>query len=420
MKKRVFARAAAALLCVFAALPLAAQTVSGTADTRLRLSWGTGAAAPDIPWGAEEYANLRFRFPAGDNAALFGAFNVVAASGSFARDAERLAALYGQGGLQAAPLVYGENYAASVEPERLYLQIAGETIQWSAGLLRIPLGYGSVWRPLDFLNPANPLRPDARLRGALGTVIAWFPREIPGALGAFFADGDAKVQGFAAAPKEPLSRDGGGIRFGIALENHGEKASVQFLYAAETPACYAAYPALGISSEDYPHGLHRLGFSVKADFELGIAAECLYTLNPDSPKGIEGLAFSLGADYSLLDGDLVVLAEYLYSGQNSVTARGAAGLAGYANRHYLYAAGTWIWSDFTRITFGCAASPGDYSATPLAAWEHELFQGITLNIRAQIPLDRESAGAPQDKSGEFGPVQSGARFIGTAGVKVRF
>jgi hypothetical protein len=61
--------------------------------------------------------------------------------------------------------------------------------------------------------------------------------------------------------------------------------------------------------------------------------------------------------------------------------------------------------DYTSLNLGCMAALGDPSFTPVLGAEHELFQGFTLSLSCQIPLDRSLSGGP---AGEFGPVPSGA------------
>ena len=296
----------------------------------------------------------------------------------------------------------GENYAALMELERLYVQISADTFGISAGLLRIPFGYGIAWGPMDFLNPRNPLEPDARLRGVLGITGSWYPA---------FAEG-VKFLAFAAAPQDPFAAGGGGARFGLAWDRHGDRASVQVLYVFESPASYTA-------ADEYPQGLHRAGFSFKAELELGLEGEFLYTLNPAAPADLpEGLAASFGADYTFFDGKLYVLAEYLYSGSESTGAQSAASPTGRSGNHYLYGAGTWKWSDFASFTLGCAANLEDLSATPLAAWEYQFAQGLTVSLKAYVPLDRESFGG--EGPGEYGPRASGSYAYGTAGLRVKF
>jgi hypothetical protein len=56
---------------------------------------------------------------------------------------------------------------------------------------------------------------------------------------------------------------------------------------------------------------------------------------------------------------------------------------------------------------------------PILTVEHELFQGCALTVNAQVPLDRDLFGN-EGKLGEFGPVSSGAQFILSAKVRLRF
>jgi hypothetical protein len=196
---------------------------------------------------------------------------------------------------------------------------------------------------------------------------------------------------------------------------------MQFLYCFENPASYNKdLSSLGgpVLTADYPLGLHRLGLSFKADLGVGLLAECLYTINLDTPTGIEGLSVSAGVDYTIFDGNLYLLAEYLYSGNKSVSAQSAVLPSGHSGLHYLYAAGTWKFSDFASITAGCAANMEDFSCTPLFYWQYEFVQGMLLTIRALFPLDKDSfnAGNP----GELGPKNSGRYAYCTIGLKVKF
>ena len=136
--------------------------------------------------------------------------------------------------------MYGRNFAAGLELERLYFRINGDHIDTEAGLLRINFGYGQVWGSSDFLNPRNPLFPNARPRGVLGMDMSFYPAD------------SLKLMAFAAAPKEPLEADGGGILPGLSVDQHWDRASVQVLYAYETPGT------------DLEWGIHCFGLSVKA------------------------------------------------------------------------------------------------------------------------------------------------------------
>jgi hypothetical protein len=67
------------------------------------------------------------------------------------------------------------------------------------------------------------------------------------------------------------------------------------------------------------------------------------------------------------------------------------------------------------------AAPADLSFTPVLTAEHELFQGFTLSLNCQIPLDRSVSGGA---AGEFGPLPPGAAagryFQTTLKARLRF
>jgi hypothetical protein len=227
-----------------------------------------------------------------------------------------------------------------------------------------------VWGPSDFLNPKNPLKPDARPRAVLGAGLSYYPSD------------DLKLLGFYAAPRNPFSGGGKGSRIGISMDRHSEKVSIQTLYSFETP---------DVNSDN---GIHRAGFSVKADLQAGIVVETLYTYNHAAKTRLDGLSFSMGADYSLLDGNLIALAEYLYNGKTSSTAPYYGGSL--PDRHYLYTGVTWRFNDYTNINAALVSSFNDVSFTPVVTLNHDLFQGAVLTVMLQIPLYSEN------KSGDLG------------------
>ncbi|MCL1815965.1 MAG: hypothetical protein FWG27_09140 [Treponema sp.] len=388
-----------ALFLFAGSFSLSAQTLSGNLDTKITLGAGDST---DFFYGAEEYANLRLKIPAGEYASIYSAFNFIAAAGTSGT-------VMAVSNIVTGAFAAGENYTAVMELERLYVQLSSDTLGLSAGLFRIPFGYSPVWRPMDFLNPGNPLEPDARLRGVLGIAASAFPEKLA----------DTKFLVFATAPQNPFTVSGRGTRAGLSWESHWQRASAQFLYCFESPVSHC-YPISGIPilTDEYPLGLHRAGLSIKAEMKPGLWAEFLYNLNPDLPAGIEGLAASAGADYSFFNGRLYVLLEYLYSGSKSADAVSAALPSGHTGSHYIYAAGTWKWNDFSAAALGCAANLEDISFTPFVSWEYEFIQGMIFFFRAHVPLDRDSfnAGNP----GEFGPRNSGSYAFFNAGLRVKF
>jgi hypothetical protein len=365
------------LFILFTAALVPAQSrapeLSGVFDSTINYRADAGNSHS---WGIEEYANLRLRVRPSNNLAFNAAFNVIAVSGNYMKSAG-----------------IGENFDAALELERLYFRINGERIDTEAGLLRMGFGYGNIWGPSDFINPRSPLSYNARPRGVLGANFTWYPAD------------SLKLMVFGAAPKNPLDSDGGGIIPGFSLDQHWDRASLQFLYGYQTRLAGS------------PWGIHRFGLSVKADLELGLVADALYTLNPDNPDGIEGLSASAGFDYSFLGGDLYFLTEYLFNGSSSSTAFSQENFAGRRNHHYLSGTILYRFNDYCSASLSAAFCFDDLSFSPSLSLDYEIFQGFSMNLSVRVPLDQEtfSGGTP----GEFGPLSTGAKVIANAGVKLR-
>ena len=398
----------AALVLAGAAVYPDAPDISGTIESASEAAAGAGGA-PGFSLGFEEYANLRLKASAGERGTVYAAVNLVALAGAPADLAARAAEAADLAGyaLPVTSFVTGENYAAALELERLYIRIRGESLDLEAGLLRIPLGYGLAWRPLDFLAPPNPLVPNARPRGVLGTVVSAYPSET------------ARVKAFLAAGADPLESGGEGTVLGAAADVHGRRASLLGLYAFQTP------------SSGHSRGIHRAGISAKLEAGAGIVLEALYEYDPDADPGPEGLQAALGLDYSFLDGDLYVLGQYLYNGPGALAPGDdlgdlydssgdpwyetdpaeripAAGMtiAELNRRNYLYSALTYRWSDYTRSTLSWALSPDDLSFSPDLTIEHEPFQGMTVSLSCRAFLDPRSLSG-SGNYGELGPVNTG-------------
>jgi len=373
MKKRIILL----VFAIFAINWLSAQTTfSGVLDSSVSVQAGAGDAPP-FSMGIEEYANLRLQSKIKDKAVIYGAVNLLAAAGDYAANAEAMAKTYNGFSISPSAYIAGDNYIAGIELERLYFRLNGETVSFDGGLMRLPFGYGQVWGPSDFLNLKNPLKPDARPRGILGAVFSWYPTD------------EIKMLTFYSAPRDAFSREGKGSLVGLSTDKHWRRASVQALYSFQTP------------NDGSEYGIHRAGLSVKADVEVGLFLDTLYTYNHEAGTEIEGLSFSAGADYSFLNGNLITLAEYLYNGKSSSTALGYGG--SFSNNHYLYTSLTWRFNDFTNLSAALISCFDDVSFTPVITFNHDLFQGATLTIIAQIPMDRDLF-SKDGKRGELGPL----------------
>jgi hypothetical protein len=380
MKQRI-TLIAIVLFAISGNVSISAQlTVSGLLDSSVSLRAGAGDA-PGFSYGVEEYANLRMQAKIREQATVYGAFSIIAAAGDYVAPVKKmagLATLSGQtpDGLSPTPFISGQNYIAAIELERLYFRLNGEMADFDGGLLRLPFGYGQIWGPSDFLNPRNPLISDARPRAVLGGGLSLYPMN------------ELKLLAFGAAPRNPFSQSGEGGLVGLSMDQHWDNASIQMLYAFESP------------QNGSNKGVHRSGISVKADIEIGLVMDALYTYNHEAKTTHDGLSFSFGADYSFLDGDLIVLAEYLYNGEDSSTS------GTFSNEHYLYTGLIWRFNDYTSINTALISCFDDVSFTPVITLNHDLFQGATLIVTAQIPLDRDLFSGDGNR-GELGPVPPG-------------
>jgi hypothetical protein len=387
MKQRIIFSIIIVLLSVSHAW--AQITVSGLLDSTVSLRAGAGEA-PAFSYGLEEFASLRMQARLREFATVFGDVNFIAAAGDPAFAAAQMDAAAGS---NPTASIAGQNYHARFELERLFFRVNTDSIRLDGGLLRLPFGYGLMWRPTDFLNPANPLTPDARLRAVLGAGLSWYS---PGTL---------KLLGFGAAPRDPFSQSGAGGHAGLMVEQQWDNIDFQALYAFESP------------QSGSNNGIHRTGVSVKADVEIGLVMDLLYSYNHEAKTGIDGLSFSAGCDYSFFDGNLIVLAEYLYNGAYSSTSRNSGG--NFANEHFLYTGFTWRFDDLTNAGFTLISGLSDASFTPIFSFSRELFQGATLNLTAQIPLDRDLF-AGNGKHGELGPSNSRSYFSSSVKLRLRF
>ncbi|MDR2701985.1 MAG: hypothetical protein LBB72_06120 [Spirochaetaceae bacterium] len=365
---------------------------SGILDSSVSFQAGAGDS-PDFSYGIEEYANLRMMASLRDRALVYGSINLIAAAGNYAAYAKEMASLGTGSPLSSTSFVTGDSYIAAIELERLYFRINGDFADFDGGLFRIPFGYSQVWGPSDFLNPKNPLKPDARPRAVLGLGLSLYPLD------------SVKMLLFTATARDPFLRTGNGTITGFSIDKHWDRASVQALYSFE------------VQKEGPRWGIFRAGLSVKADVEIGLVMDALYTYSSEANTGLDGLSLSMGADYSFFNGDLIVIAEYLYNGETSSTALGYGGE--FSNNNYLYTSLTWRFNDYTNASLALISGLDDVSFTPVITLNHDLFQGATLTLSAQIPLDRDVF-TGNGKRGELGPMLPGYYALLTTGLKMRF
>ncbi|MDR1970348.1 MAG: hypothetical protein LBQ46_00355 [Treponema sp.] len=355
---------------------------SGILDSSLKLAAPSGEET--FSYGLEEYANLRLQQDMGERIVFYAALNCIAAAGIPA-SAGGAGTSAGTAGGTLSP---GENYAAALELERLYMKVRGDSFDAEGGLLRLAFGYAQVWGPSDFLNPRNPLIPDARPRAVLGGGLSWYPGDM------------SMLRIFAAAPRDSVNPSGAGSFFGAMTELHLARASIQALYAYESPGSGGNIPN--------PWGLHRGGLSLKLDLALGLTADILYTLDPARGGDEKGLAASAGFDYSFGGGDWYVLGEYLYRGEEADNPRDLE------NQHYLYGELLYRYSEYTSCSLGGILALEDLSVMPQFRAETEFLQGLSFILLCRVPL------APYRSGGELGPGKTGAYAIIDARIRLRF
>jgi hypothetical protein len=433
--------ALAAALCAATVIVAAAEDagaqISGVMETKVDAAivpdYGAGGGGPN--YGAEQYANLRLKAPLGEKGAVYAAVNLVAAAGSAVPyELSEEDGLY----QPAAGFVVGSGYAAAMELERLYYRVGGESFDVDVGLQRLAFGFGQAFSPADFLVSDNPLYPDARPRGSLAAVASVYPRqEWKACVFAVAAGGAVDARGLA------LDTTGEGAIAGLSGEFHGSAASVQALYAIEADSS-------GVGS-----ATHRFGLSAKLDAGASFVLDALYVLDGDwlgegdwygrDWKAYRGLEASFGVDYSVLGGDLYMLGQYyfhgggaldpgddldlIYSGYSSWSDLAPANRIALADatlplgelnrRDYLFAELLYRLDDYRELTLSCVAGLDDASWVPALEFSDELFQGFTLGLSCQVPLDERSFSSGGDY-GELGPVHSGTAGELTIKAKLKF
>ncbi|MBN2434352.1 MAG: hypothetical protein JXK07_03695 [Spirochaetes bacterium] len=332
-------------------------------------------------WMAEQFANIRMRADLNDRGVIHAAVNASASSNK------------------------DEKTTTNIEIERLYMSIYSEKSDISAGFMRIPFGYGQAFKPSDFINPRNPLYPEARLKGVLG------------ANAQFYHIQDIKIQLFAADRSDSAQyiEENSIVAGGASLDYHNPLFSVQTLYAIQQPVEH---------SSNSP--VHFAGLSLKFDAIAGFAIDTLYAHDGEDSGEPDGLKAAFGIDYSLLKGKLYLLMQYFYNGTSSLKSSDkldklygsdewyklspydripANGFHEYYRRHYLLLNGVYNLSDYTSISAIIVANIEDYSFIPSIRTEHQPFQGLTLGLTFRIPVDLYVING--GSKGELGPHHAG-------------
>jgi hypothetical protein len=375
--RRFAAALAVSALAGIAAIPLAAEApdVSGTIEGKAVGNVDDGGT---WAYSFEEYSNLRVKAFVGEKAVVNVAANLIASSG----DASDL--------------------SLDAEIERLYFSVGGEKLDFDAGLMRLPFGFGQGFRPVDAYAKPNPLYPDARYRGVLAAAATAYPAESV-KLSAFFVDGDDALHARGSLPLARVNRPSAGA----SAEIHLPALSAQSLFIYDLPEKPDARTRT------------RIGASLKFDLVAGFALDALYTIPEYSRDADECLEAAIGADWSFDSGKFYLFAQYFYNGDGGLeTDDGAPSVDAdpvFAGKHYATGSASWHASDYTTLSGGVTVALDDRSLVPTFGISHEPFQGMTVSLDLRSPL---ALGAGND--GEFGPERSRSRGSATLGGKLKF
>lgn len=375
--RRFAAAFAVFVFAAFAAVPLAAEApdISGTIEGK---AIGTVDDGGTWAYSLEEYSNLRLKAFVGEKAVVNIAANLIASSG----DASDL--------------------ALDAEIERLYFSIGGEKLDFDAGLMRLPFGFGQGFRPVDVYAKPNPLFPDARSRGVLATSATAYPTDAL-KISAFFADGDDALHVRGSIPVAQVNRPS----TGFSAEIHLSALSAQALFVYDLPE----------TPDDRTRT--RLGASLKFDLVAGFAVDALWTIPEEARDADECLEAAIGADWSFDSGKVYLFAQYFYNGDGGIKGDDGAPSVDadpiFTGKHYATLSASARASDYTTLTGGVTVALDDLSLVPTAGVSHEPFQGMTVSFDVRAPL---AGGAGDD--GEFGPERSRSRGSATLGAKLKF
>jgi hypothetical protein len=405
---------------------LACCAVIGAEDRPSFLVNGTYTSSFDV--------ENRRTYPQGDGAFSQGWLNV--ANLRLRSTVTGSLSLYVSASITAPTGFYAEALGADVdaELERLYLKAGTDSLDVEAGLIRVARGYGTVFSPLDFLNPRNvtdTLDPVGRPPGRWGVHASLFPGDL------------WRVDAFGLAPEDPAEDEllGSLLGAGTTFSNEGVTCDLLgvILLPEAGPHGAAAPPYLSKS----PGAV--LGFAVKADVEVGLFAEAIYRFEREvfaDGGAYKGLEAAVGVDYTI--GDLYLLTEYeffgpgpagwrsgldtLYTGSDWEDASPLQRLSLFdpsvrpelfARHDYLFALARLTVAQGLRAGLSCLAGLDDVSGLVTAFAEADVLQGLTVQARFLQPLDRRllDSGAP---AGEWGSTVLGFHQLLGIVARVKF
>jgi|GEM_PF-3775535 len=426
----------------------------------------------EFSWGMNNYANLRFKAVINEYITFDMAVNINLLSGNYTNlyrlyyknqalsssifyyinpetmevipSNKLVASTY-----YSIPFYYKNTYIGSFDLERLYFKGGNLYFDIQAGLMRFARGYGYIFKPLDFFNPHDPLNPNARPEGKLSLIATFYPLDM------------WKIETFVIAPDNPIEQTGWGFKIGAATLFNIDRFNFEFLYTLFLPEIEYEKDPEELNLPKYTNNdfSHIVGFSFKADIEIGLFFEILYRFDHKSFKTksyydeefylYKGLEASIGIDYTIsipqTHASIYLLMEYQFYGSGMIdwwendlddlyTASDWVKMdqnerKNYQNndkkpltflRHdYLY--GMIKFTINTYVGVGLSYLFGIDDQSSLLSWfaDIEPLQAFTINITATYPLGWEIVNHDWNP-GEFGSTNVGYYQDYKISVKMKF
>lgn len=328
------------IFIIFLFFPIAAQKKSsikfnGSMETIVSIlhkkNYSDDPDYGSFSWGVNNLVNLRFRADINEYITFGFAININMFAGNLTETYkmfylnEAISSLVNPisgkllfNSFFSIPFYYKSTYIGSFDLERLYFKAGNKYFDIETGLLRISRGFGYIFSPTDLFNPRNPLNPEARPEGKLSFSATFYPSDM------------WNIQSFIIAPDNPIEQSGWGFKFGLASKLYLKKVSFDFLYTLFLPDVdyEKDLEAAGLPESINNDFTQIVGFSMKADIEIGLFIDMIYRFDHKAFKtgkyygkdfkGYEGLEAAIGIDYTLPGGRVYLLMEYMFYGSGMI------------------------------------------------------------------------------------------------------
>ena len=404
----------------------------------------------EFGWGWNNYANLRMKADVNDNLSFDMAFNFNTFSGNYSDSYQLYFKAFSQSIYQtlnttgpttynsflSIPFYYKDSYVGNIELERMYFNTGNDYFNIQAGLFRMNNGYGYTFKPMDFINPLNPINPAIRPEGRLGILTTFYPMPL------------WEVETFILAPDNPIEEKGWGFKLGADTKVNFKKFHMEFLYTLFLPEIEYLGNQSDLNLPNYVNNnfSHLIGFGFKADVEVGLNFEITYDIDQGQIKNqsfygnafyfYRGLQATLGIDYTIpiehTDSKFYLLLEYFFNGPGNIDwwDKNLDGLyttniwknnnplnrQQYLNLDFKpqiferhdYISGLVTYTLNTYVSFTGTYLFGIDDQSSLLGWNIEIepFQSFTIDINGLYPLDWEIINSTWN-AGEFGSINLG-------------